>query len=248
LIAQLPLIDRVVKKACFRNHLPEIFAEDFGAHVRLRLVENDYEILRKFEARSSLDTYLTTVVQRLLLDYRNALWGRWRPSVEATRRGEIAILLDRLLTRDHLTFDQAYEVLRTNYRSDLSRDDLYAMSLRLPSRGRPRVTDGDLAQVEASYGQPDANLNRAEAARLAAPVKKALTEAVRSLPPDDRRLLEMRFRDGQQLCEIARARGVEARHLYRQLDRIVTRLRRLLKNSCEFPPFATLDFDVSISW
>src|SRR4029453_14108130 len=45
----------------------------------LRLVEDDYDVLRRFQARSSLPTYVTVVIQRLFLDYRNRLWGKWRP-------------------------------------------------------------------------------------------------------------------------------------------------------------------------
>ena len=43
------------------------------------------------------------VIQRLFLDARIAKWGKWRPSVSARRLGGVAVLLERLLTRDGLS-------------------------------------------------------------------------------------------------------------------------------------------------
>src|SRR5256885_9925743 len=41
-------------------------AEDFGSFVKLKLIENDYAALRKFEHRCSFAAYISVVVQRLL--------------------------------------------------------------------------------------------------------------------------------------------------------------------------------------
>ena len=53
----------------------------------LKLIEDDYRRLRRFEGRSSFATYLATVVQRLFLDFVIGKTGRWRPSVQARRLG-----------------------------------------------------------------------------------------------------------------------------------------------------------------
>src|SRR5215208_5464467 len=55
------------------------------------------QVRRRFERRSSLPTYVTVVIQRLFLDYRNRLWGKWRPSSDAKRLGPTAMLLERLV-------------------------------------------------------------------------------------------------------------------------------------------------------
>ena len=72
-------------------------------------------MLRRFEGRSSLTTYITVVVQRLFLDRRNRLWGKWRPSAEARRLGPTAVLLERLVSRDGWSAEQALETLRVNH-------------------------------------------------------------------------------------------------------------------------------------
>jgi RNA polymerase sigma factor (sigma-70 family) len=248
LIAHLPVVDRLVNYLCFRRRWSDSETEEFAAHVRLKLVENDFDILRKFKGHSSLAVYLKTVIERMLLDYRTAQWGRWRPSVEAVRSGPNAVLLDRLLTRDGLTFDQAVHVMHTNHAVQMSRDELYAISLRLPQRTRLRLVDADASTAVATYGQPDAELERAEAVAMAARLKPALTRAVKRLTPAERRLLEMRFREGRQVSEIAQTMGVEAPPLYRQFERIVARLRGGMQHFRLPPSLSSSDLDLSISW
>ena len=108
---ELPLIDGVIRFVVRRHRLPASEADEFVAHARLRLIEHDYQILRRFGGRSSLRTYLATVIERLLLDYRIREWGKWRPSAEARRAGPVAVRLDQLLNRDGLPFHQAAEIL-----------------------------------------------------------------------------------------------------------------------------------------
>lgn len=248
LITHLPVVDRLVHYICFRRRLSDSETEEFAAHVRLKLVENDFDILRKFKGHSSITVYLRTVIERMLLDHRTAEWGRWRPSAEAVRRGPIAVLLDRLLTRDRLTFDEAVHVMQTNHGVQISRHDLYALSVSLPRRARLRLVHADASAVEATYGQPDAGLERAEAAALAARLKPALSKAVKRLTPAERRLLEMRFREGRQVSEIAQAMGVEARPLYRQFERIVARLRRGMESFRLPASPSSSELDLSITW
>ena len=81
----LALIDRIVAATCRRNRMTAEETEDFGSSLKLKLIANDYEVLRAFEGRCSLGGYLTAVVQRAFIDHRNHLWGRWRPSAEARR-------------------------------------------------------------------------------------------------------------------------------------------------------------------
>src|SRR5262245_36787654 len=96
-LASLPVIDDTTRQVCRRHHMSAAEAEDFRSDVRLHFIERDYEVLRRFEGRSSLATYVNVVIQRLALDFRNHHWGRWRPSADAKRIGPSAILLERLV-------------------------------------------------------------------------------------------------------------------------------------------------------
>ncbi len=132
-LSQLALIDAVTAFIARRHHLSATDAEEFAAHVRLRILEDDYATLRKFEERSSLKTYLTTVIQRWFLDDRTARWGKWRPSAEAKRLGPLAILVERLMVRDGMTFDEACTVLETNHGVTVGRAAIAAIENVCPS-------------------------------------------------------------------------------------------------------------------
>src|SRR5262245_62099749 len=95
-LACLRVIDDIAAQVCRRHRLSSTEAEDFMSEVRLHFIDRDYEVLRKFEGGCSVTTYVTVVIQRLLLDYRNREWGRWRSSAQAKRLGPTAILLERL--------------------------------------------------------------------------------------------------------------------------------------------------------
>src|SRR5438270_10350349 len=107
LIENLPLIDRITSVTCRRMGMSAADAEEFHGHLLLRLVENDYGILRAFRNRSSFSAYLAVVVSRTLIDYRNRLWGRWRPSAAAEKLGEPAVELERLLYRSYQSAEDA---------------------------------------------------------------------------------------------------------------------------------------------
>ena len=69
LIDHLDLINQIVRTVGRRRHLSTVELEDFASFVNLRLVDDDYAILRKFQNRSSLWTYLAAVIERLSLDF-----------------------------------------------------------------------------------------------------------------------------------------------------------------------------------
>ena len=89
-ISRLPLIDSVIRAVVVRHRLSSFDGEEFASIVHLRLMDNEHDILRRFQYRSSLRTFLMVVVQRLYLDFRNSQWGKWRPSAESRRQGSTA--------------------------------------------------------------------------------------------------------------------------------------------------------------
>lgn len=224
-LAQLDLIDRVIGFVCRRNHLNAADAEDFASHARLKLMQDDYAILRKFQDRSSLKTFLGVTLQRVFLDYRIAAWGKWRPSADARRRGPLAILLERLVARDGHSLDEAYELITTNHRVAASRAELERLAACLPVRTRRRfepedalanVASGDSAEEEAIERD-----RRAAAVRIGA----ALQALLAALPAQDRLIVRLRFEDGQTVAAIATMLRLDQKSLYRRLDRLLRDLR-----------------------
>ena len=229
-LSQLGVIERVISFVSARRHLPGAEADDFESHVKLKLIENDYAVLRKFQGRSSLRTYLTVVIQRLFLDYRISAWGKWRPSAEATRAGEVAVLLERLTGRDGYGFEEACELMETNHQVIVPRSELEAIAGRLPSRTRRRFeSDEALAHVPSDQPPLDDVIAEGERAATAARVAAALTAGMAGLDAQDRLVLALRFEDGRTVVEIARLLQLDQKGLYRRLERLMKELRAALQ-------------------
>ena len=114
-LTHLSMIQGVAAAIARQHRLSPPDAEEFTADVQLRIIRDDYAVLRKFRGRCTLRTFLTVVIGRMCLDYRIAEWGKWRPSARSRREGDVAILLERLAVRDGPTFEEACTVLETNY-------------------------------------------------------------------------------------------------------------------------------------
>jgi RNA polymerase sigma factor (sigma-70 family) len=220
----LPVIERIIAILARRHSLSRSDAEEFGAWARARLVDGEYAIFRKFAGRSSLATYLSVVLTNSFHDYRNSVWGRWRPSAAATRLGPTAIRLEELLYRDGHTLREAAGVLQSAG-SDLSETDIARLAAKIPQRQAP--TEVGLEKVdEAAFGFETAAAGSEETAAVIA----ALREVVEQLPPDERVITRMRFWDDISVADIARALRIEQKPLYRKLDSIQTRLRAWLES------------------
>jgi RNA polymerase sigma factor for flagellar operon FliA len=229
-LAHEELIDRAIGFTCRRHHLYAADAQDFGSVARLHLLENDYAVLRAFQGRSSLQTYLVTVLTRLFLDWRNARWGKWRPSAEAKRMGPLAVRLETLVSRDGLSVDEAHETLRTNLGVAESRDVLASMAARFPRRSRRAfVSDDGLECQPAPNVRTDGPLLQQEAAGAASAATRVLTETIGRLSAQDRLLLRMRFEDDFAVADIARTLSLEAKPLYRRFATLLSDLRQSLE-------------------
>jgi RNA polymerase sigma factor (sigma-70 family) len=252
LVQSLPLVEDITAHVCRRHRLTVDEGEEFAGHVRMKLVERNYFILRQFRQGGNLKAFLHVVIARLLLDFRTAHWGRWRPSRSARRNGSIGVLLDRLITRDGLTFDEACSSLQVNYRVAASRDDLYRLSVQLPYRPKRRLVSDCPETVPATYGDADRDVVRFEAGRLATRVKAALKCAAAQLLPAERQLLDLRYREGLPVVEIARLLGETPKPLYRRLAQIVRKLAGSVHAATAGVAGADADAfqvgDVNISW
>jgi RNA polymerase sigma factor (sigma-70 family) len=229
-LASLPVIDDITGRVCRRHHLSAAEADDFRSEVRVHFIDRNYEVLRRFERRSALSTYVTIVIQRVFLDYRNRLWGKWRPSAEAKRFGPTAILVERLIVRDGWNLDQVVETLRINHGTVLG-EGLLMWCERLTRRGpRRQVVSEDLASgVEAAGPGPDANVVRAEQGFLAKRVRTALDRAAQALEPEERLIVRMRFQEGMPVADIGRALHLNQKRLYRTIERLLAEIGRGLE-------------------
>ena len=229
-LAHLPLITDVVLQVCRRHHMSAAETEEFLAEFRLHLIEHTYGPLKKFEGRCSFRTYLTVLVQHFFHDYRNRLWGKWRPSAAARRLGPTGVLLERLVTRDGWTVEQAIEIIQTNHQVVV--DDRFATLVTCIAKRQPprqTVPERDADEIDGATQPPDWNVLSAERGFLAKRVHASLERARQTLPAIDRLVLKMLFDDGMAAASVARTLQLDQTRLYRDIKRIFASLRKALE-------------------
>jgi len=231
LVENLDLIERVIRFTSRRQRLDESEVEEFASIVKLKLVENDYAIIRKFESRSHFATFITIVVQRMLLDYRIHHWGKWHASAEAKRLGDLAVELERLLHRDGRTIDDALPLLQARY-PDATREALEALAARLPERrARRRMVDLSEAETVAVEPEMEDQLLNDERERTCRQLSSTMREAIGRLPENDRLFLHLRFGCRLTVAQIARSMHIEQKLLYRHLEKLMRDLRAELERA-----------------
>lgn len=207
-------------------------ANELRSIVLLKLVQDDYSVLRRGRSAECFEAYLRIVVRRALLDNRAKEWGRWRPPAKVRRLGPQAVELDRRIHRDGLTPSEAIEEMI--YRGcSLHRDELERLAAALPHRPRrcrcstPVEEIGTLEAKERTEGRLEAAERRRDGARLGSVLRSLMT----GLSRDDRELLHLRFRRGWTLRRVAELRRLNVRTLYRHTAQLLQRMRRDLEAS-----------------
>lgn len=226
-LGHLPLIEDVIAHCCRRSHFQPEEKEDFEQTVMVKLIEDDYAVFRLFQGRSNIKTYLTIVIKRLLLDYQDHIWGKWRSSAEAEKLGRLAMRLERLLVRDRLTFDEACQTL-WGEGVTASELELKELAAKLPPRSLRRFVSAESLESEASHDpRPDEHSEQKEWAADWKRVTAKLFQALATLPAEDQLLVRMRTEF--KVVDIARLRKMDQKSLYRRLEKIYARLREELK-------------------
>ena len=230
LLEHLDLVDRVVRYIARRHHLSSVDTEDLSSLVRFKLIDHDFAILRKFQGRSNLATYLTAVIEHIYLDFCVGRWGKWRPSAAARRLGPLAMLLDQLIGREGLTFDEAAATLKTNHGCTATREELRALYMQLPIRAVRRfATEEELTAVAARVGAPDRALEREDELEIIERIERALARTLAGLGTREQLILKLRFQDGLTVVQIARLLHTVPKPLYRQLQETIELLRDKLR-------------------
>src|SRR4029453_16388521 len=144
LAAALPLLTEILRFLRVRHGLSVEEAEDFGSLLKIKLLDNDRSVLRAYRGDSSLRTYLAAVANRLFLDQRVSVWGRWRPSAKARRLGPLAVELEELVRRERRPLGDAIEVMAARHAGKVSRGaiDSLAGDLRLSVERTGRTPTG----------------------------------------------------------------------------------------------------------
>jgi RNA polymerase sigma factor for flagellar operon FliA len=232
--ANLSLIDSIAEIVCRRAGVFGAEREDFASSARIALMEDDYAILRRYQGRASLAAYLGVAIQNLFSDERMRNWGRWEASAEAKRMGTAGILLERLLHRDGRSLEEALPIVR-NTDPSLTKESVAALAARLPLRkARPRLVPLDeeaAADWLPSSERADRRTVESERRRLSQRASRVVSAAMAGWPDEDRVILRFRFASGLAIADISRMLRLPQRPLYRRIEMLLARLRRVLTDA-----------------
>ena len=226
----LSLIDRATAFVSRKYGLSGADAEDFASAAKVKLIEDDYAVLRKFERKCSLSTYLTIVIQRHYLDQKIHEWGKWRPSMRARQGGDAAIFLERLVSRDGLGMAEASTIVRQKFTElDARAIETLAASIvvRQPRRTARFERTEEMREPASDASAEDGLLTgeRENAARRTAAI---LNRELDRLPAEDRLIMKLRFIDAMKVSTMATVLHADQKQLYRRIDRLVAALRESL--------------------
>jgi RNA polymerase sigma factor (sigma-70 family) len=230
--ANLDVIERAIAQVSRQVRLHGADAEDFASSAHIALLGDDCAILRKYEGRSSLMSYVAIVVRRLFLDQKRSE-GRWYPSAEATRHGDAAVALERLLHLERRPLSEALRITKEQH-PEADVRELEATAASLPERApRPRlvpVIDGDEDRF-ASQSSTDDRVLAADLDRASDRTSRAVQKALAAMTAQDRVTLRLRFAKGMAISDISRALGVAQRPLYRRIESLLNDLRASLERA-----------------
>jgi RNA polymerase sigma factor for flagellar operon FliA len=232
----IALLSAVLRSVAIRRLGPDD-AADFIQSAELRVLQRRYDVLTRFDGRSSLRTYLHVVVERLLIDWRNAEYGKWRPSAPARRLGPIGVFIDRLIWRDGYSGAEAVETTRSRW-PHVPVASLVELVDQLPPH-RPRLVHRELGDDVAITDFDDPVVRR-ETEQATRRRRKALLGALRTLLQDDRAILRARYVEGRSVRAIAEAAGLDPKALYRRFDRLLLRLRRMVAEQVDDRSLASI--------
>ena len=226
----LTVIAQIAHAVCRRNGVDDHDAEDFASDIRLKLCDDDYAVIRKFQGKSSFTTYLTVVINKAFLDHRRRMWGKWTASSQAKRLGNVAVLLETLVYRDSQSFEAACRILEEKHGVTVDRRELRTTLAQLPRRSPRRFESEDgLAAVPSNDGA-DAGVLGVERDQQLAAAEEALRGALGALPDEDRAIIRMLYYEGISVADIARGLHIEQRRLYPRIKGVLASLRKALKS------------------
>jgi len=109
-----------IEAACRRHFSAENDQDECYIFVLDSLKADNFKRLRAFKGKSKLTTYLFSLINSLVIDYRRKRYGRRRIPAAVAKLGKWAEAVYRLVCWQKFSFDDAYDFLQV--------DGLYAYS------------------------------------------------------------------------------------------------------------------------
>jgi RNA polymerase sigma factor (sigma-70 family) len=196
----------------------------------VRLIADDYAVLKKYRGLSSFESYLSGVAAKFAIDHFRKQWGRFRYSAKASSIGPEAEELEQLVYRDGFGLEEAMEAVRT-YHPEWSRQYLQDVWNQLPQRKKPTEVSEEAAAGVAAQETAESSVELGDLRRRVQGLEARLQAALAALPDRSRIMLALRFEGRQPVSRIATIVGLPAPTAQRQIEVALRQLAATLRES-----------------
>ncbi|MGE0918346.1 sigma-70 family RNA polymerase sigma factor [Trichlorobacter lovleyi] len=202
------------------------------------LQEDDYRRLREFKGTSSITTYLTAIISRLVVDIVRSRTGRNRAKERAERFGELGRRTYELVVQARHTISETVEILQINYGMIADAGQLQAILGEMQGRNSryPSDTDhetawndsGELVSIQRDTPEQKLADKQQDKKR-----KEVLKQVLDSMTAEDKLLVRLRFplddaTDPLDAITVAKMLGLNQQEVERRTRRVLTTCRELL--------------------
>ncbi|MGK5092477.1 sigma-70 family RNA polymerase sigma factor [Deltaproteobacteria bacterium TL4] len=225
-------IEKVIKNIASRHHMNQEEVEEFTSEVHVKLVENDYAIIRSFNGKSAFKTYLFTIFGRFFVDFLRSRKGRWRPSRESLKIGPVAVKLEELVYKERHSYEEAYRILIINYQFQINIADFQKLVSTL--KRTPPIRGEEQASVAVSVddADPEFVFTHSQFQSKMEKLYHLMGIMVQDIEKEEERfILKMRFESGYSITQIALLLGKNRSHINFLLNALLKRFRTEILSS-----------------
>lgn len=232
-----PEILQKIETVCRRQFSAENDRDECYIFVLDSLKADNFKRLRAFKGRSKLSTYLYSLINSLVIDFRRQRYGRRRIPAAVSKLGEWAEAVYRLVCWQKFSFDDAYDFLRVDGLYEASYERFMQDSEMI--RNAPCRENPTFKSIEDPDSHPMQNINYSDADPLESLIAaldrenrikalRVIRAATETLPEHDRILVRLVFGSGQPLSAAAKVIDLSASAARRRLQALLAKYKESL--------------------
>ena len=236
-ILATPDILQKIESVCKRHFSAENDRNEAYVFVLDSLKDDNFRRLRAYKGKSKFTTYLHTLINSLVIDFRRKRYGRRRIPAAVAKLGRWAEAVYRLVCWQRYSFDDAYDFLQIDGQFEGSYDQ-FMQSIEpirnAPCRENPSFKSIDQHTQDHQRDIQDTGVNPLELLvqkldrerRIKA--LKVIRETTRKLPEKDQLLVRLVFGSEHSLQAAARVIQVSTSAARRRMKGLLLEYRKRL--------------------
>ncbi len=226
-----------IETICKRHFADENEQNEIFVYIIDRLKADNYKRLQAYKGQSQLTTYIYTLVNTIIVDYRRKTYGRRRIPARVAKLGKWAEAVYRLVCWQKFSFDDAYDFLQVE---DLFEGpyERYLQAIapirEAPCRENPsfQPLHEEIAGLPENPHNPDTNPLEALIDKLdherRGKALKIIQATTTTFSQEDQLLIRLVYASEQPVTSAAKMIGRSASSVRRRLKRLLNLYREQL--------------------